>query len=310
MVALLQIMMSMLSKNNYRKTFVIFCTILCTFCIVAGGTATAGDLRDVKKNGVIRHLGIPYANFVTGSGDGMDVELIKLFAKHLGVKYEYVKTDWLEIFINLTGKNVKQTDNTIDVLESVPVKGDIAASGITVSPSRQKIVNFSIPTFPNQVWLIARADSSIKPIKPTGEIEKDISAVKDLLHGRSLIGEPNTSLDPSLYDLDKTGANISLFSGSLNEIAPIVINGNAELTLLDMPDALVALQKWPGKIKIIGPISNKQVMAAAFSKDSPVLLSEFNKFMKKIKKDGTYVRLVKKYYPFATSYFPEFFKTK
>jgi hypothetical protein len=31
--------------------------------------------------------------------------------------------------------------------------------------------------------------------------------------------------------------------------------------------------------------------------------------MKIIKKNGTYLRLVKKYYPFAANYFPEFFKT-
>ena len=303
-------MTSMLSKNNRRKTFVVFCTILCVFWVSAGGTAAAGDLRDVKKSGVIRHLGIPYANFVTGSGDGMDVEIVQLFARHLGVKYEYVKTDWPEIFSDLTGKKAKPAGSTVEVPEVVPVKGDIAANGITVIPGRQKIVDFSVPTFPNQVWLIARADSPLKPIKPTGKIEKDINTVKELLKGKSLIGKVSTCLDPSLYDLDKTGAKISLFPGSLNDIAPAVINGESELTLLDVPDALVALQKWPGKIKIIGPISDKQDMAAAFSKDSPALLGEFNKFMKKIKKDGTYLRLVKKYYPFATSYFPEFFKMK
>lgn len=298
------------SKNNQRKACLVFCAILCLCYLSTGSTAVAGDLGDVKKNGVIRHLGIPYANFVTGSGDGMDVELIQLFARHLGVKYEYVKTDWPEIFADLTGKKVKQAGNKVEVLEVLPIKGDVAANGITVIPGRQKIVDFSIPTFPNQVWLIARADSPLKPIKPTGKIEKDIDAVKGLLSGKSLIGKVETCLDPSLYELDKTGAKISLFPGSLNDIAPAVIKGESELTLLDVPDALVALQKWPGKIKIIGPISDKQDMAAAFSKDSPALLGEFNKFMKKIKKDGTYLRLVKKYYPFATGYFPEFFKMK
>ena len=298
-----------LGKNNRRKTLVVLCAILCLFWVSAG-SAAAGDLRDVKKSGVIRHLGIPYANFVTGSGDGMAVEMIQLFARHLGVKYEYVKTDWPEIFIDLTGKKVKPAGNTGEVPESAPVKGDIAANGITVIPARQKIVDFSIPTFPTQVWLIARADSPIKPIKPTGKIEKDITAVKELLNGKTLIGKAGTCLDPSFYDLGKTGAKISLFPGSLNDMAPAVINGESEMTLLDVPDALVALQKWPGKIKIIGPISDKQDMAAAFSKDSPALLSEFNKFMRKIKKDGTYLRLAKKYYPFATSYFPEFFERK
>ncbi len=38
--------------------------------------AGARDLDEIKKSGVLRHLGVPYANFVTGSGDGMDVELV------------------------------------------------------------------------------------------------------------------------------------------------------------------------------------------------------------------------------------------
>jgi len=48
------------------------------------------DLAEVKQRGTLRHLGIPYANFVTGAGDGMDVELMQRFAQHLGVKYRYV----------------------------------------------------------------------------------------------------------------------------------------------------------------------------------------------------------------------------
>ena len=48
----------------------------------------AQDLADIKKAGVIRHLGIPYANFVTGAEDGFDVELVQKFAVSLGVKYQ------------------------------------------------------------------------------------------------------------------------------------------------------------------------------------------------------------------------------
>ena len=39
------------------------------------GGALADDLREIRERGVLRHLGVPYANFVTGSGDGLDVEI-------------------------------------------------------------------------------------------------------------------------------------------------------------------------------------------------------------------------------------------
>ena len=73
-----------------KVVFVWACTIA-MFAIISGGSSSGADLPEINKRGVLRHLGVPYANFVTGSGDGLDVELVTLFAQHLGVKYEYVK---------------------------------------------------------------------------------------------------------------------------------------------------------------------------------------------------------------------------
>lgn len=298
-----------LRAERFRKGFIVI-NILFSLVFLNYPQVSARDLDDIKKDGVLKHLGIPYANFVTGSRDGMDVELIQLFAKYLGVKYEYVKTDWGEIFGDLTGKKINIIGNEIEVVGQVPIRGDVAANGITVLPWREKIVDFSAPTFPNQVWLVARTDFSVKPIKPAGRLDKDIEAVKKLLLNRTLLAKTGTCLDPALYNLENRGASIKLFEGSLNDMAPALINREAELTLLDVPDALVALQKWSGKIMVLGPISPLQDMSVAFSKDSPKLREAFNAFLKKSQKDGSYLSLVKKYYPFAPQYFKDFFKGK
>ena len=79
------------------------------------------------------------------------------------------------------------------------------------------------------------------------------------------------------------------------------------MTLLDFPDIMVALDKWPGRIKIIGPISEEQRMAAGFRKGSPALREAFNDFLAQIKRDGTYMKLVRKYYPTAPRFMPAFF---
>ena len=92
------------------------------------------------------------------------------------------------------------------------------------------------------------------------------------------------------------------------DLVPAIIHNYAEATLLDVPDALIALEKWPGEIKIIGPISQKQEMAVAFRKTSPQLLIEFNKYLKRIRDDGTYNNLVKKYYPDIFEFSADFFK--
>jgi ABC-type amino acid transport substrate-binding protein len=285
---------------------VSFAALLLTVFFIS--TVAAADLDEVQKRGVLRHIGLPYANFTTGNGDGMDVEITKLFAQHLGVRYEYVPSDWGSVVPDLIGRKVKVKGKDVELLGNAPVKGDIIANGFTVLPWREKVVNFSSPTFPSQIWLIARADSPVRPIKPTGSIEKDIQLTRALMKGVGVMSMEKTCLDPSLYNLSETSAKVLLFQGNLNELAPAIINNEAEMTILDVPDALVALGKWPGKIKIVGPISDKQTMAAAFPKDAPKLLAAYNQFLEKIRKDGTYMKIVKTYYPSAPLYFPAFFK--
>lgn len=295
------------SLLSHVKTWVWTIVIVVSILI---GCAFGADLREIKERGSLRHLGVPYANFVTGSGDGLDVELVKLFAQHLGVRYEYVKTSWKDVIGDLSGKKVKPKGDDIEILGDVPVKGDIIANGLTILPWREKIIDYSTPTFPTQVWLVARADSAMKPIKPSGDINKDIAAVKAMLRERSVLGKADTCLDPALYSLKKVGAMVRLFNGSLNALAPAVINRDAEATILDLPDALIALEKWPGNIKVIGPVSPMQNMGYAFPKTSPRLRDTFNQFFKQCRKDGTYLRLIKKYYPAVFRYYPEFFEEK
>lgn len=277
---------------------------------VPAARAAVIDLDEIKAAGVLRHLGIPYANFVTGAGDGMDVELMQLLAKRLGVRYEYVKTDWPVAFSDLTGHKIKVHGDDIEVLAEVPIKGDVLANGVTVIPWREKVVNFGGVTFPNQVWLVSRSDSPVSPVRPTRSLADDILATKSVLKDKSLMGKVGTCLDPSLYDIEKTGAKITLFEGGLNELAPAMIANKSELTLLDVPDALVALQKWPGEMKIIGPVSEEQDMAPAFRKDSPQLRAEFDKMLAEMRADGSFKALVEKYYPFVSDYFPNFLAAK
>jgi len=272
-------------------------------------TIHARDLPGVLEAGVLRHLGIPYANFVTGSGDGLDVELMQGFSAHLGVKYQFVKSNWNRIFGDLTGRHARRGENGAELLDSAPITGDVIANGLTVLPWRQDVINFSDPTFPTSVWLIARAESNLKPIKPSGSLKADIVAVKGSLNGHTVLAIKSTCLDPDLYQMSETKANIRLPENNLNvnEMVPAILNREAESTLLDVPDALIALEKWPGQLKVIGPISNYQVMGAGFRKDSPALLVAFNSYLNKIRQDGSYNRMVKKYYPSVFIYYADFF---
>lgn len=179
--------------------FIRVLIVLMALTAIARGVFAA-DLNEIKQRGVLRHLGIPYANFVTGTGDGMDVELTQLFAKYIGVKYEYVRTDWGTVIQDLTGKKVAVKGSDVELLEDTPISGDMIANGFTVIPWREKVVNFSSPTFPSQIWLIARADSKVRPIRPTGKINRDIEKSRALLRGKNVLALEKTCLDPALYN--------------------------------------------------------------------------------------------------------------
>lgn len=267
----------------------------------------AADLDEVKARGVLRHLGVPYANFVTGAGDGLDVELTKAFAASLGVRYEYVETDWGTAIPDLIGAQVKVAGKEAQRAGAAPVKGDVLANGLTILPWREKVVAFSPPTFPSQIWLVARASSPVKPIVPTGDIQKDVARTRALLAGRTVLTVKKTCLDPDLYDLGAAGAKVVAFGGKLNEVAPALLNGEAEMTILDVPDALVALEKWHGSLKILGPITDRQIMATAFPPESPRLREAYAAFITRAQQDGSYLKLVRKYYPTAAGHFPAFF---
>lgn len=285
------------------RVLALFLAVLC----LSAAAATGSSLEEVRQRGVLRHLGIPYANFITGQGDGLDVELIKLFAAHLGVRYEFVPTDWGVIIGDLTGKTIVVKGADVQVTGQAPIKGDVLANGLTVLAWRENVLDFSTPTFPTQVWLVVKSDSPLTPVAPTGDLAKDIALTRGKIQGLTLLTKAGTCLDPNLFDLPSAGAQGRLFPGSLNDLAPAVIMGEAGATLLDVPDALVALQKYPGKIKIVGPMSGPQEMAVGFAKESAGLREEFNRFFQGLKASGRYAELVRKYFPLVFDYFPGFF---
>ncbi|GAD76664.1 putative bacterial extracellular solute-binding protein [Vibrio azureus NBRC 104587] len=278
--------------------------------------ALADDVRDIQERGVLRHIGVSYANFVSHIEQGkiqtlagLDVEIIKGFATSLGVRYEYVPAQWNNVIGKLVGHHVEYKNKDIAIGQAMAIEGDLIANGVTILDWRKEVIAFSDDYFPSGVWLVARTDSSMKPIKPTGSIQKDIRQVKGLLKGRTVLAMEHSCLDPNLYDLYETQADIIFPDGRrhLNEMVPAIMKNDAESTLLDVADTLIAMEKWPGEIKVIGPISEHQRMAVAFRHNSPELRIAFNQYLNKIKQDGTYQELVEKYYPSIFYFYNDYF---
>lgn len=283
-------------SKNVIVTAVLVCVVMVS--------AAAADLRQIKERGVIRHLGVPYANFVTGDGDGLDVEIIKLYAEEIGVKYEFVKNSWATVISDLSGKKVLPKGEDVDILGESEVKGDIIGNGLTFLVWRAKVIDYSRPYFPTAIWALAKETSELRPIVPSGNTETDRTATTTLLEGKEVIGIRNTCVDPALYDLKEVKP---LYKNNidLNDVAATVIQGDAGLCILDVPDVLVALEKYPGRLKVLGPVTGEQSMGFGISKDCPELKASFDGFVRKLQEDGRLTQLIVKYYPMIKYYFPD-----
>lgn len=262
------------------------------------------DLAEIKSSGVLRHLGVPYSKFVSGDGDGLDVDILKLYSSEIGVKYEHIPTTWETVVGDLSGKKFTLKGDKVAIDGKTDVKGDIVGNGFTVLPWRQEIINFSTPYFPSAVWVLASADSDLKPIQPENDPAKDIAKTKKLLSGKQILGIRDTCLDPMVYDLENCKP-VYKEGLQLNDLPAALIKGEYEITLQDAPDALLVLVKNPGKIKVLGPITEPQLMAFGISKDSPELLDSFNSFLGRLKENGKLREIITKYYPHVFDHFPD-----
>jgi ABC-type amino acid transport substrate-binding protein len=207
------------------------------------------------------------------------------------------------VISDLCGKKVIPKGDEVEIIGQSEVKGDIIGNGLTILSWRKKVIDYSVPYIPTAIWVVAREDSELKPIPPSGDLKKDVAATKLLLRGKEVLAIRNTCVDPVLYDL-KEVTPLYKEGIELNDLAPAVIKGGAELCILDVPDALVALEKYPGAIKILGRITEDQSMGFGISKDCPELLKSFNSFLEKLRKEGKLKKIILKYYPEIERYFP------
>lgn len=280
--------------------------------ILAATAAGAADLDEIKARGELRHIGIRYANFVTGSGDGFDVEIMQGFARRLGVRYTLVYSDFYNVIRDLLGKDAVRKDGEVSLAGDYAIRGDVIATGFTVLPWREQILNYSDATFPSQVLLVAPSSAPLQPIRDGADLADDIKATTQLIGSHSLLVMERTCLDPANYGLKGIGLDLKAYTRStnLNEMVPALLDSQAQLTLLDVPDAILDLRKWAGQIKVLGPISKPQMLAAAFPKDAVKLRDAYNDYLRDLKANGDYDRLVDKYYPGIRRFLPDFFAKK
>ena len=144
-----------------------------------------GDLDSIIARGYIRVL-VPYSKtyyYVEGMKRyGLAFELVNLFEKELNRQLKYYPPKIRVIFIPVSRKHI------LPLLTGG--HADMIASGFTITPEREKLVDFSSPTI-----------TGIKDIVVGGPSAPPLHSIKDLA-GQHVFVRENTSFQASLIRLN------------------------------------------------------------------------------------------------------------
>lgn len=233
--------------------------------------ASKGTLKDIKENGEITVIMTNNANVYYSYRDeymGFEYDLVKKFAEFLDVKLKVVTPGWNDMFNALNSG-----------------KGDMIAAGVTITPPRKELADFSQGYLDVQQQVVVhKSNRSIKKIK-------DLSGEK--IHIRS-----QTSYEERLKELQKNGLDIEIVyhkNVPTEELIQMVSEKKIRITVADSNIARLNQRYYPD-IKIAFPISEPQSLGWAVRKNSNRLLKEINKFFDKIEKNGTFGQIYERYY--------------
>ncbi|MBW2002180.1 MAG: transporter substrate-binding domain-containing protein, partial [Deltaproteobacteria bacterium] len=199
---------------------------------------------------------------------GFEYDLAKAFSDYLGVSLNVVTSHWEKLFEVLNGGG-----------------GDFIAASLTNTPSREKLIDFSDECLAIQQQAVIHTSNY-----NTRKIED--------LKGKTIHVRRGTSYEERLNELKNEGLDITI---QLHEDTPteelirMVAEKEIEVTIADSNVAFLNRRYYPD-VKIAFPIEEQQSLAWGVKKGEAGLQRATNEFFKKIKDDGTFAKIYKKYY--------------
>ncbi|MGN9839191.1 ABC transporter substrate-binding protein [Nonomuraea sp. H19] len=238
----------------------------------SASASAAGGVKLVQPGKLTVCTNIPYEPFqfkdASGKIVGFDVDIVDLAAKKLGVTQNIVDIDFAVIKSGAA---------------MAAGKCDVAAAGMTITPDRQKNIDFSEPYFDATQALLAK--------KGTGATSlADVKA-----KGLKLGAQASTT---GLDYVKKEGFDPTEYADSAKELLALQ-SGQADVIIQDLPVVLTWLKKpdIAAKFELIGSLDTGEQYGIGLKKGAdPVLLKTINEEITKAKQDGTYEKIYMKWF--------------
>jgi polar amino acid transport system substrate-binding protein len=228
--------------------------ILLAGCLTACGTSGA-TLDDVKSAGKMTIATSPdFPPFESLEGEevvGIEVEIMKLVAKDLGVECEFVQMDFDSVLIGIQA-----------------AKYDCAMSGITVTEDRKNNMLFTKPYYVAAQVIVVKEDSDIK-----GKAD---------LKDKKVSVQTGTTAESGCQD---EGIAYEGYNANADAKAALT-TGKVQAWVVDNLTAKQMVAEGDG-LKILDEKMTEEPYAFAFAKGSETLVEEINKTIDKLIADGT-----------------------
>lgn len=199
---------------------------------------------------------------------GFEYDLAKAFSDYLGVKLKVITAYWERLFDIVNGGD-----------------GDFIAASLTITPSREEMVDFSDEYLTIQQQAIIHKSNY------------EIQGLEDLV-GKTIHVRRATSYEERLHELKGEGLDLTMephVDVPTEELIRMVAEKEIEVTIADSHIALLNRRYYPD-VEIAFPIEEPQSLGWAVKKGEASLQNEINTFFKKIKKDGTFAKIYEKYF--------------
>lgn len=230
----------------------------------------SGKLRVVTRN-----AGTTYYEGPHGPA-GLEYQLLKRFADHLGVKLE-----------------VNVLDNLNDIIDEIrDGQTQIAAAGLTVTKEREKLMRFSTPYQTITQELVYNANKH-KPKNLDDLDDGTLEVVADSSHSERL-----RELKPEHKDLSW----VENQDADSTELLSLVSEGLIDYTVADSNEVAIDRRYYP-ELKVAFSISKPQHLAWAFPKTKDTSLYDAaNNFFEQLKHSGELARIIKNNYQHANNF--------
>jgi ABC-type amino acid transport substrate-binding protein len=244
--------------------------------LALAGQAVAGTLDDVKKRGTLIagvKTDFPPFGYVDSSGKnlGFDVDVAHIFAKAL-----FDDENKVELVAVTSG-------NRIPFLQSGKI--DIIIASVTVTDERRQVVEFSEPYFMSGGLLLVPKNSPIK-------------GVEDLA-GKTVAVIQGAIQDKDIEQLAPKADRVKF--GKVSEAVLAVKGGRADAFSQD--DVLIlTLAKENPDLKPVGKPFTPRPYGIAVRKGDVDFIKWVDGQLDRMKKDGTYDKLWKKYFGDVEAY--------